>query len=208
MVEFAPWEKYPSLTSDRLVVIASAIKEARHSAVLNHEPSKGDNIWTLGCVAYKRSCFAIVSIEPSYDWLKILPEDQNRFIFSVGAVPLKFYRGMAEDPPNRSLAVSFTELCSIQYCFDFGVVPDGKHILRLAVETDAAGEVKRVILVELDGGNVANLYTVPLGSDVSSVLPMQTKAIDVGPPELKTMEEEEADRRKTESGADRKRNAG
>jgi hypothetical protein len=208
MIEFVPWEKYPSLTEDRLSTVASAIKDGRHSAVTDHEPSKGDDHWTLGCVAYKRACFAISSIEPSHDWLKVLPEEQNRFTFSVGGVPLKFYTGTAEDPPSRSLAISYAELCSIQNCFDFGAAPDAEHLLRLAVETDATGEVQRVILVELDAGNVANIYTVPLKSEGGSVLPMKTKPIDVGAPELKTLDEEEADRRKRESGTDRQRDAG
>jgi hypothetical protein len=207
MIEFVPWEKYPSLTKDRLSTVASAIKDGRHSAVTSHEPSKGDDRWTLGCVAYKRVCFNISSIEPLHEWLRILPEEQNRFTFSIGSVPVKFYKGYAEDPPSRSLAVSYAELCSIQSCFDFGVVPDTEHILRLAVEIDMTGEVQKIILVELDEGNVANIYTIPVSSLNSSILPMKSKAIDVGAPELKTLEEEEAEKQKRESGADKQRDA-
>jgi hypothetical protein len=204
MMEFNPWEKYPGFTKERLCILAEAIQKGRHSAVADYQPSKGDDYWTLGCVAYRRACFEIRKLEASHDWLKILHEEQNRFTFSVDGIPVKFYKGTADDPPTRSLAVSYAELISIQTVLDFGGIPDDEHILRFAVETDATGEVQRITLVELDGGTVTNKYTIPLDVATPSVLPMKAKAVDVGPPILKTVEETEAERKKKENGAEQR----
>src|SRR5258708_2263072 len=111
MANFIPWEKYQALTLDRLIIIAGIVRYGRHLAVLDHQPSKGDDAWTLGCLAYRRTCYAIEQATEQYPWLTVLPEEQNRFTFAIGSIPLKQYHGPAGCPPSRSLAVSFAELC-------------------------------------------------------------------------------------------------
>lgn len=181
MPGFVPWEKYPALKLERLIAVAAAIRSGRNSAVLSHEPSKGDNFWTLGCVAYQRCCYALTELSDRCNWLTVLPEEQNRFTFAVGGVPLKFYKGPADDPPSRSLAVSYAELGSIQQSFDFGFMPDCHHLLRLAVETDRSGDVESVILVELEeSGDVTDTYRIPDGT--ASIRPMMPNPVDPGPP--------------------------
>lgn len=202
MADFFPWERYPALTLDRLMIVADVIRGGRRLAVLDHQPSKGDDVWTLGCVAYKRCCFAITRAAEEYPWLTVLPEEQNRFTFAIGSLPLKFYHGLGDNPPSRSLAVSFAELGSIQMCLDSGTLPDKDHILRLAVETDATGDAKNVILVELDeDGNVTGSFTIPESG--ASIRPMTASPVDPGPPSFTPRQEEETqDRRERRTGTE------
>jgi hypothetical protein len=181
MVDFVPWEKYQALTLDRLIITADIIRGGRHLAVMDHQPSKGDDAWTLGCLAYRRTCHAITQAGEEYPWLTVLPEEQNRFTFAIGLIPLKQYHGLAGEPPSRSLAVSFAELGSIQLCLDDGMLPDKNHLLRIAVETDATGEAKNLILVELDEpGNVTGTFRIPERG--ASIRPMTPNPVDPGPP--------------------------
>ena len=120
MADFIPWEVYPSLTEHRLSIVSALLRKGRHSAVMSHSPSEGDDAWTLGTVAYRRSCYAIETGAKEYDWLKIMPEEQGRFTFSIGSNPVKFYKGAGDDPPSKSLAVSFSELQQMNLAFGVG----------------------------------------------------------------------------------------
>jgi hypothetical protein len=203
MANFTPWEKYHALTLDRLIITAGIIRGGRHLAVLDHQPSKGDDAWTLGCLAYRRTCYAIAQAGQEHPWLTVLLEEQNRFTFAIESIPLKQYHGLAGDPPSRSLAVSFAELCSIQLCLDDGALPDKNHLLRIAVETDATGEAKNVILVELDeNGNVTGTFTIPERG--AFIRPMTPSPVDPGPPSFMPRQEEEKkqDRRERRTGTE------
>lgn len=79
MQTFVPWEKYPGLSPEKLSTVADLLKQGRHLAVLSHEPDKGDNAWTLGCLAYRRTCYLIEQSQAAHDWLRVIPEPQNRF---------------------------------------------------------------------------------------------------------------------------------
>lgn len=167
---------HPALTDSRLAVIASLIREARHSAVLDRKPSLGDNAWVLGCTAYGRSCHAILRATRDYpEWLSIVEggkiDDEGReaewalhFVFAIGGVPLRFYRGEPDDIPSRSLAKNLPEIHMQQLAFAYDPEPEKLDLaLRLAVETDALGEVTTVTLVkvlEANGQPVGKGWTI------------------------------------------------
>src|SRR5260370_960234 len=79
MADFIPWKVRPSLTEERLSIVAALLAKGRHSAVMSHSPSEGDDAWTLGTVAYRRSCYAIETGAEKYGWLKIMPEEQGPY---------------------------------------------------------------------------------------------------------------------------------
>jgi len=193
-MDFTPWERYPALTVDRLIVIGGALRMGRDSAVEDYKPSKGDDPWTLGCTAYKRSCFNVKNASHEHSWLTILPEDNNRFTFAVAGVPMKFYHGLKDDPTSKTLNVSSTEFANIQMSFDFGNFPDKERFLRLAVTTGPDLTADTVTLVELSAGNVTGLFEIPrIGG--AGVLTMTPKPIDPGPPSLTPIAEEEQNTR-------------
>lgn len=178
-----PWLQFPALTQTRLRVLAELIQEVRHLAVLTHEPHLGDDAWVLGVRAYKRTCFAIAkgSIGEHQEWLSVIenevrervreemaPEVLNpelHFVFAVGGVPLRFYRGSADEPTNKSLKRQYPEIHAQQLLMDYVPEPVFDRVLRLAVETNELGEVTRVVLVHLDEkGNPHNPWEISLGA--------------------------------------------
>jgi hypothetical protein len=182
----APWTKYLSLSEDRLVLVADALRQARRGAVLRHEPHQGETPWSLGCVAYERSRRAIRKVGEHNKWLAILPESSSlSFSFSIGSVPVRFYRGNDEEPPSNYLHKTYAELQHIQLVIQFdGSAESQEHVIRVAVETDAEGNASSIFLVELDDrGHVTGSYLIP---DIAqtNVLPLQPKPLDLAPPSI------------------------
>lgn len=176
-----PWQKFPSLTEQRLRAIAEIIRDVRHKAVMTHEPHIGDDEWVLGCRSYKRVCYEIAksSIGRFKDWLSIVEEDSRKkkrvkiapavlnpelhFVFAIGGVPLRFYKGAADEPTGKALNQRHPEIDMFQLALEFVQAPEFDKVLRLAVETDEIGEVERVVLVELDlDGKPYNPWVIPL----------------------------------------------
>src|SRR5277367_815151 len=101
-ITFEPWLYYPSLTKERLVAVATLMRAARDGAVLLHDPEAGDTRWSLGCRIYDRIRGQIRKARLAMLWLSVIPESHPlRFTFTIGDLPLKFYKGEAEDVPGK-----------------------------------------------------------------------------------------------------------
>lgn len=102
-----PWEFHPDLTPDRLIEIADVLRNARDGVLELHDEEHGDDSWSLGCRAYAWSRNQIVTAadEGRFDWLTI--DDRGiRFIFRIGLVPIRFFRGEADEPHDRTLRIA------------------------------------------------------------------------------------------------------
>jgi hypothetical protein len=202
MSDFHPWIKYPSVLRERLSVVADIIRRVRSDTVALHEPLNGDNEWCLGCRAYSRTCHAIREASKSHEWLRILSEPANlQFSFAIGEMPFRFYRGRADDPPERYLASTYGEIHHVQAVLDIeGLRPIDK-ILRLAVETGSTREVSSVTLVEVDeAGNVTETYVVPFAdADAGKVSQLQAKAVTLPAPTLEPIDNKEEKEQPNES---------
>jgi hypothetical protein len=198
MDTFEPWEKYPPLEKDRLMAVAKILQNVRHDAVLLHEPGAGDNEWSLGCRVYARECHAVRAAAEKHKWLTILPEAESlRFTFAIGTIPIRFYRGGATDVPGHYLQHTFAELHQQQLALKIDGLRLVDHVLRLAVEIDATGEVENVILVESDtGGTITETYRIPLDDEAGKVTPLQLKPVDLGPPPVEPLAAEESEAEK------------
>ena len=117
------------------------------------------------------------------DWLTINPELKAlQFSFSVGSVPLRYYKGDPDDPPSRYLTHSEGELQHIQLCFDFEGLPSANTILRLAVDVDATRQASSVSLVEIDEfKEVIGKYRIPFDAQTTRLRPMQTPPVNMPP---------------------------
>ena len=73
----------------------------------------------------------------------------KRFVFSVGAVPVRFYRGSVNRPPERTLAHSAPELTQLALAFDDIETPYAQLHWRFAIETGPLGEPTAVIFAGL-----------------------------------------------------------
>jgi hypothetical protein len=176
-----PWSQFPALTEYRLRVLAELIRDVRHQAVLTHEPQLGDDAWVLGVRAYKRTCFEIAkaAIGEHREWISVIENEERErarealapavlnpelhFVFAVGGVPLRFYRGSADEKTEKSLKRQYPEINAHQLVMEYVPEPVLDRVLRLAVETDDLGEVTRVVLVQLDeDGNPHNPWDIPV----------------------------------------------
>ena|SRR5437762_969986 len=187
---FEPWTRYPSLTAERLSVVGDILRTTRRNTVLLHQEQYGDNEWSLGCRVYARNCFALTAATLQYSWLSILPEfERLRFTFAIGSIPIRFYRGLPDDPPARYLVTSFLELRQQELALTIDGLPALPKILRLAVETGPERQVANVILVELeeDGEPIAQ-YTVPAGVGAINVMPMQAEAVVLPAPTVEPIQ--------------------
>ena len=162
------------------------MRGVRDTALSVHEPDAGDNAWSLGCRIYARTCFTLRRQSEANDWLDVLQEAEAlRFTFSIGRVPLKFYRGDVGDAPGHCRVVSDAESAAQQLLLDLGEIALDDRLLRLAVTTDTQGRTLGVVLAEMDKtGRVTGQYSIPFDDDVQNAVPALSPGIDPGPPPL------------------------
>jgi hypothetical protein len=210
MSDFKPWTKYPSLSQERLSLVANLIRRVRSETVALHDPLSGDDEWSLGCRTYRRTCHALREASKSNQWLRVLTEAAKlQFSFAIEEIPFRFYRGTADDPPERYLASTFGEIHHVQASLDIEGLRPLDKILRLAVETGTSQNVSAVTLVEVDeAGNVTETFVIPFSVEIEAgrISSFQAKPVVLPPPTLepinKALEEKQAkksDERQIES---------
>jgi hypothetical protein len=99
-----PWDFHPALTEDRLRLCARLLANARRDAVALAAYEMGDDSWSVGCRAYAfgRHRLLRVAESGSHNWFRVL-DDSHHFVFLIEDVPVRFYRGAADDPTARTL---------------------------------------------------------------------------------------------------------
>lgn len=160
-----PWEYHSDLTAERLVIVARLIADGRQAAVELFDEEAGDNGWTLGCRAFQfgraRILRAVDSSE--YPWLDVI-DRTLQLIFKIGEVPVRIYKGDADEPTDRTLRQSFGEMRQLSLLFDEH--DEGRDLAyRFAVETHLDGSVLAVKFVGLRGETAALNWDVPLHGD-------------------------------------------
>ena len=198
VIEFEPWLHYPDLTSERLSVLAALIRDVRCECVALHEPDKGDGNWCLGSRVYQRTYHRICELARAVDWLTINWEHKHlQFSFSVGFVPLRFYKGDPEDPPSRYLFRTPGEDGAVQLHFEFEGIPPADTVLRLAVTVDSTLSASRVSLVEINEfKEVERLFQIPFDAALPialprNVTPMQSPPVNLPPVVAEPVEREQ-----------------
>lgn len=167
-----PWEHHAALTRDRLIAIAQLIQKGRNDALDHFNPSIGCTGWNLGCDAFSCQRHQIIEASSTTDWLEIL-DPGMQFLFTIGGVPCRFYRGEPDDPSERTLKQSFSELRQLSL---FGaeelVKVSAEPIYRFAVETDIDGSLVAVTFVILNGEVPVLTWPIPLDEPVTKVSPL------------------------------------
>lgn len=157
-----PWELHPALTEDRLRICARLLANARRDALAMASYEMGDDAWSVGCRAYAfgRHRLARAATSGQHNWLGVLDES-NAFVFLIEDVPVRFYRGPADEPTARALRRHAQE--AEQLSLALGEAAEGL-VFRLAVETGEGGRVERVVFLALRGeeGEAACAWPVPL----------------------------------------------
>lgn len=166
-----PWDLHPALTEERLSACARLLARGRADAVAMADPWAGDDAWSIGCRAYSfsRNRLRQAAEGGRYPWLGVLDETHH-FVFMIEGVPVRFFRGDAEEPSKRTLRQQESE--AEQLALALGDVGSAEGLMfRLAVETGEGGEVRRIVFLALRGeaGHVECFWPVPLdNADLSS----------------------------------------
>lgn len=167
-----PWEHHPALDRDRLITIGKLIERGRNNALDRFDPTIGCTPWTVGCEAFAFQKSEIETAALNVDWLEIL-DPSMQFVFSIGGVPVRFYRGEPDDPTTRTLKQSFSELKQRSlFGADELVKLTSEPAYRFAIETDVDGALTAVTFVVLAGETPVLTWQVPLDESVTKVSPL------------------------------------
>ncbi|MGK7869752.1 hypothetical protein [Falsiroseomonas sp. E2-1-a20] len=158
-----PWDIHPALTEDRLRICARMLANARRDALAMAAYDLGDDPWSVGCraFAFGRNRLTRAASSGAHNWLGVLDES-NHFVFLIEDVPVRFYRGLAEEPSVRTLRRHEEETAQMSLALP-GDAAEGLAF-RLAVETGEGGRVDRVVFLALRGeeGAAECFWPVPL----------------------------------------------
>jgi hypothetical protein len=148
------------------------LANARRDALAMASYELGDDPWSVGCraSAFGRSRLRRAAESGQYPWLAVLDESAH-FVFVIGAnghgVPVRFYRGPADDPTVRTLRCQEQE--AEQLCLALGEEAAEGLVFRFAVETGEAGRVERVVFLALRGEEqIECFWPVPLEVEVAA----------------------------------------
>lgn len=167
-----PWEHNPVLTEDRLVTIGQLIRQGRNDALDRYDQAIGCDGWTVGCEAFAFQKYQIIKAAEHADWLEILNPSME-FVFGIEGVPIRFYRGEATDPHERTLRQTFAELNQMSLFASEELDRPGLRLLRrFAVETDIDGSITRITFVVLDGATPLLTWIVPIDKPVTRISPL------------------------------------
>lgn len=173
-----PWDHDPALSEDRLIEIGRLITVGRNHALDRYDPNVGCDAWTVGCEAFKFQCFQIETASNDLPWLEVLNSSME-FVFSIGGVGMRFYRGEPTDPHERTLRQTFSELAQMSLFAEEELEKSGQTILyRFAVETDIDGSITQITFVVLSGGSPLIVWPVPLEQPVVSIAPIRPERSD------------------------------
>lgn len=192
MREREPWTINPDLTSDRLAAVAQLISRGRNDALDRYEPEIGDDSWSLGCRAFQCQRHQILMAHKIglFDWLAVL-DPSKHFVFRIGDVPMRFYRGPAEEPNLRTMYQSFPELAQFSLFESNSEAPEYAH--RLAIETDVDGSIIAVRYVALYNGVPEFYWDIPLAGIVTPIRLVDaapTEGVDLPTPQVRLPGEE------------------
>ncbi|GAA3708672.1 hypothetical protein GCM10022268_17480 [Sphingomonas cynarae] len=174
-----PWDYHSDLTAARLVEIAKLLRQGRHDAVDRHDDTIGDDNWVLGVRAYNCGKFRVMQAHDSgnHSWLTII-NPSLQFIFAIGHVPVRFYRGDADDPSEKTCRIAYPELTQLAIAFQ--EEENDEMVFRFAVETYYDGSVDTIKFVGLRHKQAVLTWEIPLQLGEVVRFPLTVVAHDEG----------------------------
>ncbi|MDQ1077762.1 hypothetical protein [Pseudoroseomonas cervicalis] len=167
-----PWELHPSLTEDRLVAAARLLVRGREQALRMADYEAGDDPWSVGCRAYSFSRHQLRAAAEAgrYPWLGVL-DHTHHFVFLIDGIPVRFYRGDAEDPNRRTLRQQEDEAAQMAMAFGGETESSQGLMFRFALEPAERGGIERVVFLALRGeeGRAECFWPVPLPPPATAV---------------------------------------
>ena len=187
MSKIYPWDYHSDLTEDRLITVAAMLVDGRYAALERFDEDAGDNGWTHGCRAFQFCRHRILKAIDSGDYVWLTAIDRTlQLIFKIGDVPVRIYKGDAEEPTERTLRQSFGELRQLEMLFpEYDAGRDLAY--RFAVETDIEGSVLAVKFVGLRGESAVLIWDVPIdgaSAPLGTVGRAATDSVHMEPPSV------------------------
>jgi hypothetical protein len=187
-----PWDLTPALEQSRLVTLARVAVATRNKAFAEADRDAGDTNWGLACKAHERLMFALERLSAEHPWLRVVRE--GLYVMPlVDDVPVRLYRGAPDRPGSRHLEAVRLEHersgpAQPQMAFDFmGGSDDGPWYWLMAMETDPAGMVSRVVFVQAnDAGETRHPWECPLEA-VREPAAIPPPTVELVQPEAATM---------------------
>jgi hypothetical protein len=184
-----PWDIEPSLTEERLRLLAEFLMTIGMECFLLHDTKAGDGGWALGCRTFQRVCNRLIekSASQAWPWLRARRQRSDlEFSLMVGSVLLRYFRGDADNPNQIQLIRAEENLKAFGFLMDD---PDNAFSWFIIVERDPAGRPLRVV-VEQANSNGETRYpwvaaiakTEP--ATATKVTPLEKPPVDPGPPEI------------------------
>lgn len=164
-MDLKPWAVSPALTEEKLSTLASIIRDVRRRALELHNENEGDDVWSLGCRIYERTINTLESHAEEASWLTIVRQGLY-FVMFVDSVPIRFYKGMADEPTNRTLRRQYPELEHEQGSFQF-YAPT--WFWRIAIETHGDGSVSRIVIAQFAADGTSRNKWVIFDSSVPAL---------------------------------------
>ncbi len=203
-----PRDVHPALQRDRLTAIARLVWAARVSAARDANWDLGDNIWTIGCVGFKRTCTAIsrAAVGELKPFLSVR-DRSHHFVFQIGGVPIRVYRGDIDgSAPERFAVPDLQEQHDLQLAFDLFDTPTPSAIFRLIVETDRQGFPVAIFLAQVEpSGEIVNPWRIPLSAEEEgysdgAILPLAPSPVTPPAPSVGDAAEESSEQQTRKKG--------
>lgn len=180
-----PWDYHPELTKDRLISVAQLLALGRGNAVDRFDPVIGDDNWTLGVCAYNYGCFQIIQVagRPGFEWLAV-NDPSKHFQFSVGGVPMRFWRGDPAEPTSKISAATPREQLLLD--LEPGILTAGV-LFRIGVTTDLDGSLLSASFVALRNGEPELIWPLPLAEAAPLIVSIdgaRPEGLELPPPSV------------------------
>jgi hypothetical protein len=180
-----PWEHHSDLQRERLIEVGRLIHQGRNDALDRQDARVGSIPWTVGCEAFAFGMHQISEAAPDLDWLEVI-QPGMQFVFRIGEVPVRFYKGAPDEPNKRTLRQTYSELNQLSL-FGLDEITSSERIYRFAIETDFDGAVAAISFVVLDGETPVLTWNVPLDEPVVRIAPLDVpdaKGVDLPKPSV------------------------
>jgi hypothetical protein len=154
----------PALKPRYLEIVADMGRRARDSAARQRKKHLGDQLSTIGKLAYDRTCNAIERAvrDGLYPWLGCEWMDSH-FVILISGYPIRFYPGHADLPiPSRALKRGAREQRAHELVFEGMESAVAIDYMRFEVERNERAFTEQInfVFVGADGARL-NSWTIP-----------------------------------------------
>jgi hypothetical protein len=139
-----PWDFHPALRPERLRLCARLLVSARRDAVRLAREELGDDAWSVGCRAFAFGKHRLQRVAESreHGWLRVL-DGSHHFVFLIEDVPVRFFRGAADDAPERTLKRQEVEAQQLSLALGAEQAEGFPHLRRTAKRRKGPRRVRR-----------------------------------------------------------------